>query len=714
MTETVHTEAIVIGSGFGGAVAAARLAQAGLSVVVLERGRRWEPGTFPRRPGLEDGWLWQVDQGLYDIRSLGRMFAVQAAGWGGGSLAYANVFARPFDKALDERWPARLRRDLLEPYFDLAAHMLGVSPVGKNPSTGQVPPRTAVIEQMMRTMDRAGTTVRPNLAVTFGDPATWRPNRHGVPQRGCAFVGECVLGCNHGAKNSLDLTYLAVAEQAGARAVTDAQAVRITPHGGGYTVTTTSPSDPTAPHRRWSAPRVVLAAGAVATTELLLRSRDIHRTLPGISPALGHGFSGNGDFLTLADLRSPRGDMTTGPTITTSTVLDVPEGRDTVWYQVQDGAFPVALHQLFDALVPGQRLRRWWRRRTGQPDLHRAMAVLAMGHDSGHGVLRLDRSGSAALSWRNSWQSPLYRSQRRIGPILRELLEARPYNPLTWSLLRRTTTVHPLGGVHAGTDPADSVVNDIGEVHGYPGLYVMDGAVLPASTGVNPSATILAAAERSIETVIRSSGRPGWRAPEWETVTPVPAPEDTAYSYSAELHEATRGDGVRFRERLRSAPTSAARMELTLEASASSMEAFLDDPAHRLTMRGTLEAGGLATGAETTGTLSLFPTGSAYAMVYELRFTDDDGRAWNLRGTKQVRSRRPGLLLRDLTRLHTVLTPENSEAGPPLQGTLRIGPADLLRLLGSLRGVGFTRTRRLRSSARFAACFVRGALRRSG
>src|SRR5699024_7117572 len=148
-------DVLVVGSGFGGAVAAARLAQAGWSVIVLERGRRWRPGDFPRSPELESGWLWDVDRGLSDIRWLDRMLAVQAAGWGGGSLTYANVFARLFDPALDDRWPAHLRRDRLDPYYDLAAHMLEVSPVGPDPRTGRVPARTAVIEHFQSSGDRA-------------------------------------------------------------------------------------------------------------------------------------------------------------------------------------------------------------------------------------------------------------------------------------------------------------------------------------------------------------------------------------------------------------------------------------------------------------------------------------------------------------------------------------------------------------------------------
>lgn len=711
-TGDLDAEAIVVGSGFGGAVAAARLSQAGYSVIVLERGRRWNLGDFPRDPRLEGGWLWGVDRGLYDIRWLEGMLAVQAAGWGGGSLAYANVFARPFDAALSDRWPAHLRRSELDPYYDLAAHMLEVTPAGDDPRTGGPPPRTTLIEQLMKHSDRPDATVRPNLAVTFGDPDAWRPNRHGVPRRGCAFVGECVLGCNHGAKNSLDATYLAVAERHGARSVTDAEVTRITPRRGGYTVTTTSPGDPTAAPRRWSAPRLFLAAGAVATTELLLRARDVDRSLPNLSPLLGQGFSGNGDFLTLAELREPRGDMTTGPTITTNTVLDVPEGRGSVWYQVQDGAFPVVLHELFDAVVPGQRARTWWRRRFATPDPDRVFTVLAMGHDSGEGTLRLDRSGEVVLSWRNRWQTRLYRSQQRVGPLLASLLGARLYHPITWSVLRRTTTVHPLGGVRPGADRDTGVVDDLGEVHGHPGLFVVDGSTLPASTGVNPSATILAAAERSVEALVRRDGRPRWRAPEWSTMTPTPAPEDAASAFSAELKATTSGGGVVFRERMASTGHDHEHLAVGLTAEGRSIDRFLADPAHALSLHGTVDRAGGAGPAAASGTLSLFPETGTAAMRYELFFRDESGRPWRLDGTKTVTGRAPWRLLTDLTRLHAIVQPVDDPAAGST-ATLRIRPADLARLLGSMRGTGFTRVRRLRSVARFAAFFAGSALRRS-
>ncbi|GAA2274130.1 hypothetical protein GCM10009853_030030 [Glycomyces scopariae] len=712
MSEPFDADAIVVGSGFGGAVAAARLAQAGFTVIVLERGRRWRSGTFPRRPDLEDGWLWDVDRGLYDIRWLGTMASVQAAGWGGGSLAYANVFARPFAGAMDDRWPAGLHRDRLDPYYDLAAHMLEAGPVQGDPGTGRLPARTELVEGMVRGMAMAEATVRPNLAVTFGDPDAWRPNRHGVPQRGCAFTGECVIGCNRDAKNSLDRNYLAVAEREGARAVTGTEVRRIEPRDGGYAVTTATPGDPKAPQREWTAPRVVLAAGAVATNELLLRARDVHGTLPGVSPLLGTGFSGNGDFLTLAELREGGQDMATGPTITTSTVLDVPEGKRSVWYQVQDGAIPPQVTAMLDAVLPGRRLRE--RRRRRRPaDPGRTFAVLGMGRDSADGALSLDDRGRAALAWRNRWQAELYRSQLRLSPLLGRLLNARLYQPVTWSLLRRTVTVHPLGGVRPGPDAATGVVDDAGEVHGHPGLYVMDGSVLPEATGVNPSATILAVAERSIEAVIRRAGRDGWRAPEWADVEPATVPEDAAFAYMAERHATTSGDGVVFRERMATPRRARRRTVLSLTAEIPSMDRFLADPLHALRMRGTIEVAGLASATAIEGSLSLFPAGRNVAMAYEMRFDDDSGRPWVLTGVKTTRSRRPLALLTGLTSLRTEIAPVGAGPEAAQRFTVHIGPIDLLRLGASISGRGFTRARRIRAAARFASFFARAALRRN-
>jgi cholesterol oxidase len=256
--------------------------------------------------------------------------------------------------------------------------MLDVGPVGVDPATGREPARTALVESLVGRMYRVAGTIRPNLAVRFtADPDAVTPNRHGVEQAGCDFTGDCVIGCNRGAKNSPDHNYLAVAERAGAVGVTRAEVIRLEPRDSGYAVTWRDPVDDAAPPVTMTSRHVFLAAGAVGTTELLLRQRDVLGTLPLLSSRLGEEFSGNGDFLMTTTLRSA-GDLTRGPTITTTTILDMPEGRTPVWFQVQDGGIPLPLQRLIHASLPLGRLRTRWSRRRGNRSTHR-MALLSMG-----------------------------------------------------------------------------------------------------------------------------------------------------------------------------------------------------------------------------------------------------------------------------------------------------------------------------------------------
>ncbi|OLT09696.1 hypothetical protein BJF78_30215, partial [Pseudonocardia sp. CNS-139] len=695
-----HVEAIVVGSGFGGAVFAARLAQAGVGVVVLERGRRWERGSFPRTPDPEDGWLWSIGAGLYDIRWLDKLISVQGAGWGGGSLVYANVFARPFDPALSGRWPPHLRRDQLDPYYDLAAHMLDVRPVGVDPTTGRVPARTALVESLADRMDRAAGTIRPNLAVRFtADPDAVTPNKHGVEQAGCDFAGDCVIGCNRGAKNSLDTNYLAVAERAGAIAVTRAEVIRLEPrdsgYDSGYAVTWRDPVDADAPPVTMTSRHVFLAAGAVGTTELLLRQRDVLGTLPLLSSRLGEEFSGNGDFLTTTTLRSA-GDLTRGPTITTTTILDVPEGRTPVWFQVQDGGIPLPLQRLLHASLPLERLRAGWSRRRGNRSTHR-MALLSMGRDSASGHLVLNRNGNAAVAWDNRREARLYRAESRVGPLLSGMLRTRVHAAPSWTLLRRAVTVHNLGGVPADRPGAPGVVDQWGQVHGYPGLFVVDGSTVPGSTGANPSATILAAAERAAEHVVRRlTGDPRWRAPEWPDVRPAPVPEDAAGREMAHLRARTSGNGVRFRERMttpRARRTREPVADLRLTASVPGLDDFLRDDRHTLDVDGTVTIHPIATGRPARGSLSLFPRDGEHAMRYTIEFDDDRGALWLLTGAKSIL--RPGPIARwhGLTRLRWEARPADGGDHSPYSGIVAIDAAAAVRILMTLRGEGFTRPR---------------------
>jgi cholesterol oxidase len=699
-------DAIIVGSGFAGAVAAARLAQTGFSVTVLERGRRWLPGQFPRTPELRDGWLWENGRGLYDVRWLDSMLALQAAGWGGGSLVYANVFARPAEDTLDHRWPDALRRETLDPYYDLAGTMLEVTPVQPDPDTGRVPARTRILEDLVDQMQIRPATIRPNLAVRFGPSQTWSPNMHGVQQRGCAFVGECVLGCNKSAKNSLDYNYLTVAEQHGAAAVTGAEVRRIAPDASGWSVWSTEGGDDTTLVRR-TATQVILAAGSVGTTELLLRSRDIDQTLPNLSPTLGHGFSGNGDYLALSHLRRADEDLTTGPTITTTTVLDVWERSAPVWFQVQDGAVPAAVSELLDRLLPLQRLRSWWHR-LRHDDPTRTTAFLSMGHDAGTGRLDLDDDGRARLHWRNRSQSRLYRAEGRVGPAVARILGSRVRAVPTWSLFKKPVTVHPLGGVPIGPDGTSGVVGGDGQVHEYPGLYVMDGSVIPASTGTNPSATILAHAEQTIEGLIREmTGDPSWRAPEWERVRPLAVPEDEAYRWIARRRHDTAGDGIMLDESMRERRPDGQPGGMQVRLEIAGLDSFRADPEHRLLVTGTITLADIPGTHAVEDELAMFPRHNEYLMRYDLRFTDLDGRSWTGVGIKSQSGRGPIARYRGLTRIDLTVHTEN-DPGAVISTVLILHPDNLLRNGFTMRATGFTRARRVRALLDFSRFFLAG------
>lgn len=706
-----HYDAVVVGSGFGGAVAAARLAQAGLSVAVLERGRRWEPGSFPRDDsGLDHDWLWSKDRGLYDLRWLDTMIGVQAAGWGGGSLVYANVFARPPHEVFDA-WPAGFDRGTLDPYYDLVAHMLGVSPVGTDPVTGDVPARTIAMEQSAARMHRPAGTVRPLLAVTFAGPGA-------APAPGtCTFVGECMFGCNEGAKNSVDRNYLRIAEHHGATASTLCEVDRIEPVAEGYRV-----------HHRdhaagtdavVTASAVFLAAGAVGTTELLLRNRDQYRTLPALSRTLGRGFSGNGDFL--AFVTRPRTELQPGrgPTITTTTVVDCHIGDEKVWFQVQDGAYPEQLANLVRSLTPlGRRRRpapRGRRARAAGPARRRdeTMSLLMMGRDSSDGILTLDHQGEATVAWRNRPNAPLYRAEMRAARQTARQLGGRVRFMPSWLFLRTGITVHNLGGAPMGPDASTGVIDEDGRVHGYPGLHVVDGAAVPASTGVNPSATIAAVAERAVEAAIRRmTGDAAWVAPERAAVRPAPVPEDDAM-VAVQRWRAAHGHGydpsplpVHVREvvagdvRMTAAGGSSRteRLRLALEIEVPDSRTSVGHPAPAARVTGVAVLG--STRVQVRGTLELFPDDAGVLVRYHLRYTDGHRCHGSLTGS---RTHAPGVrpTLRDLLRLPVVIDHHKNGETLAGTGTLQTSAPALLRLLASVRGAGRTPAASVATVARF-------------
>ena len=545
-------DAIVIGTGFGGAVCACRLAQANFKVGVFERGHRYPPAPFPRdSKDIMAGWLWQLGRGLFDIRALSEMTTVQAAGYGGGSLIYANVQLRPPRSVFDRGWPRGYNLDVLAPYYALVSYMLDVKPIT---AASAPPPKTVLMKDAASRQGRSGQFFYPNLAIDFGTPGQTHENRFGAPQAGCDFCAECIIGCRSKAKNTLDLNYLKVAENLGADINTDCEVTRIEPiDGAGYQVTVVDHANGT--EASTHAAQVFLCAGTINSTELLLRCRDEHKTLPKLGALLGHRYSGNGDFIAFAFDTAPAFEPSNGPTITTAMVYDRAIGDYPVWFLLEDGGYPKELSELVHLLHPKAALleelhetRRLEEMREAVKaaiaagpgpggevsDEHDRTAVfLLMGRDRASGVIRLASPAPGIfIDWDVHPNLPLYDTETDLSGDFAAGLKGRPeLNPL-WKVLRIPISVHNLGGCPMGEIEGMGVVNPFGEVFEYPGLYVLDGSILPASTGSNPSHTIAAVAERNVEAAIRKiRNDPQWQAPEMGPATQhvIPEPFDNVH-----------------------------------------------------------------------------------------------------------------------------------------------------------------------------------------
>ncbi|HSE04186.1 MAG TPA: GMC oxidoreductase, partial [Methylomirabilota bacterium] len=344
-------DAVVIGTGFGGAVAACRLTQAGKSVCVLERGRRYERGDFPRPATRPDNlphtarWAWALDHGLWDVKDLQGTLAIQVAGYGGGSLGYANVhlrapeaaFAPPTRQGPDAPgWPAAYSRRALDPYYDVVAAALRVRPIpsafAPTARAAAPLPKVEAMSGAARSLQREPWLFLPPLAIDFD---------------ACVMCGECVAGCQFHAKNTLDLNYLAAAERLGAdvRTLAEVLDIRRDDAGDAYTVTYHDhvTDDATAAVRARS---VFLCAGSVNSTYVLLRSKEHVGMAEQSKPNVGRRFFVNGDAIAMVyDTRTPPAPTPTlGPTIATSLLYN----RDTLdltgtrgdWFMIQDGGYP--------------------------------------------------------------------------------------------------------------------------------------------------------------------------------------------------------------------------------------------------------------------------------------------------------------------------------------------------------------------------------------
>jgi cholesterol oxidase len=523
-------DAIVIGSGFGGAISACRLAEAGYKVLVLERGRRWDKKDYPRAP--KDQWFWdqrapERRNGWIDFRVYPNMSIAQGAAVGGGSLIYANISCEAPPSAFVGGWPQELTLNELKPHYDRVATFMNVQKIPTNQWTR----RMKLMKEAADAIGHGDRFKQLELAVSFDPDYTYdQPDPHniaksktfinaqGVEQGTCVHLGNCDIGCEVYAKNTLDRNYIPWAEKHGADVRELHIVTNIEPQTQGYKVSFNRIMDGKLVPGSQTARLVLVAAGSLGSTELLLRCRDLTQSLPHVSGFLGRDWSSNGDFLTPAFYHnrdvSPSQGLTIGCAID---FLDGSQNGQSFW--IEDGGFPNLMADLLrkadDAGSVNPKLQMILGSirhvlRDVEP-FRNVMPWFAQGVDAANGVLSLKKpllGGEPELHL--NWD--IKKSRQVIEAIVSMHLQlaaktgGHPVVPPTWTFLQDLVTPHPLGGCNMGSSSVDGVVDHRGEVFGHPNLFVCDGAIIPRALGVNPSRTIGALAER-IASIITSESR---------------------------------------------------------------------------------------------------------------------------------------------------------------------------------------------------------------
>ncbi|MEE4026045.1 GMC family oxidoreductase [Gordonia sp. PKS22-38] len=511
-----HVDVIVIGSGFGGSVAALRLVEKGYRVAVLEAGRRFTDDDLPKTSWRVRDYVWAPTLGCYGVQRmhpLRDVLVMAGAGVGGGSLNYANTLYRPPTAFFeDPQWGSITDwATELGPYYDQASRMLGVTTV----------PRTTPADDVMREVAEemgAGHTFVPTpVGVYFGAPGERVADPFfggaGPDRTGCTECGSCMTGCRVGAKNTLVKNYLHLAENAGAQIVPMTTVHAVRPRAdGGYEIDTRRTGSRRRRHRQtFTADQVVFAAGTYGTNKLLLsmqRSGD----LPNLSDRLGRVVRTNSEAVLAATATDTATDYTRGVAITSSFHPNDHTHIEPVRYGKGSNLIGLLQAILVDG---GGRF----------PRLLKAVAAM-----SAHPVETLrslsvrrwsERTIIALVMQTADNSIELFARRGRIGPILRSRAgDGDP--PPRWipeghtavrSAARRIggtaggsivdlfnipMTAHFLGGCSIGHTATDGVVDAYHRVFGHPGLHVVDGSTVSANLGVNPSLTITAQAERAM------------------------------------------------------------------------------------------------------------------------------------------------------------------------------------------------------------------------
>ncbi len=540
-------EALVIGSGFGGAVTALRLSKTyGDKVLIVERGKRYPKGSFARKLDdlINSFWRQKGDavprpislpgssDGVFDLRSYRGMDTLVASGFGGGSLIYAAALVEPRDPEFDRNWPESIKKDKLSYYFEVCKKVLGARTVPQNEANRRLVRHELFSKAAAET---GGSFREADVAIHFGNDFA-KPdsqgkesvNAFGAQQSSCRYCAECIIGCNYHAKNTLDLNYLYAAEHKyQAEVKTEQQVEKIIPlnaageedadangtHGFHVYMKAIGEKKSDVDYLVAKTQRVIVAAGVYGTNELLFRNKLLHKSLPKISSQLGRNYSGNGDFLNLV-FGAKKDGSHFGPTLTLETTYKPEESAQ--GFIMEDLAYPSDskfLTWIVQIFEPKTALGRKLLLPLHQKILESIQSsesqsgcmsiLLAVGIDKSDGIMTLEPNGKLQLKWDANKSKKLYDSMISVSQKLKEIWKAKSVTPFPTYLLGRNLTVHPLGGCSLAESDERGVVDadpaNFGAVFNYRNLYVADGSIIPSAVGANPVLTIGALAEMLAE-----------------------------------------------------------------------------------------------------------------------------------------------------------------------------------------------------------------------
>jgi cholesterol oxidase len=505
---------VIIGSGFGGSVSALRLVEKGYRVLVVERGKRYRASDFPKTNWDVRKYLWAPKLFCYGIQAitfLRDVLVLHGAGVGGGSLVYANTLLVPPDAVFEQ--PAWKRmgnwRTDLAPHYATAKRMLGVTKV----PAAALGETDRLLRDIAHEMGRGGTFHATEVGVYFGEAGKTVADPYfdgeGPERTGCTLCGGCMVGCRHGAKNTLDKNYLYLAEKGGATILPETEVVDVREVPGGYAV---GARGVTGLRRRWSwrARGVVFAGGVLGTLPLLFRCK-ARGSLARLSPVLGQRVLTNSEALLGATSNQ---DVNYAKGIAIASGFNPDD--DTHIEMVRYGPGQDFMALLATTLTPGgPGMPRWlrWVVSIAREPRRWLRHVSPMGFAKRSGILLVMQplESFMRLRWARRWwwpgarlQSDLNTDQRvpKYFPVAHEVAErladkvggdARSVLPEV--LFNLTSTAHILGGCPMGEGPETGVIDRTARVYGYDNLFVIDGSIMPANLSVNPSLTITALAE---------------------------------------------------------------------------------------------------------------------------------------------------------------------------------------------------------------------------